>query len=1445
MPPVGAAIVAVGGSIGLTAAASMSIAVQLTVSTALSVASRMMKKKTPAMDSGMRTSRKLTGGINSRTLMLGRYATSGSDICPPMSHTRSGFQTPNAFMTQVIALSDLPVAGIRRLSINGEYVPVDWNDMGDFGYGYVIGGKYYGRAWIKFYDGTQTAADPMLLEYYGSYPDRPWTADMVGHGMAYAIITYQFDTEVWTGEPKAMFELDGVRLYDPRKDSSVGGSGAHRRGNPATWEASNNPIVMVYNIILGIPMRDGFTYGGLADFEDLPLTNWVAAMNRCDETVGGQPRFRAGYEIMVADDDPADAIDTLLMTCLGEVAEIGGYWKVRVGGPGLPVAFFTEKDFLNTQPKEFDPFPPIDSAHNMVSAVFPHPEEQWGPHDAPIYAPADLAAEYGDTERPLELNFKAAPFPGQVQRLMRALLKDDQRHRVHTATIGPYGMHLEPLDTFEFTSQRNGYQDKLFDIKQTTENLRNLCTGLGFREVDPNDYDYDPTEDLPDPVGAGGWSLPDPQQVPGFRVDPYVDLDQDGTARLPGFRASWDADGAVDANSLVIRWRVAGQTQVKTKTVGNPSIIDEVIVTEGIRALVDYEVSARYVVPGRRTNWTGWWPITAPDVALITDKDTTPEFVTVIEGIAADAGVKSGTSLPTSGNPNQLFLLMPEARLYRWDPTLNNGAGGWTTQLYAGIEPGSVDETALANSIAPPKIVTSLPTTKVAEVVLYAGELYTWDGTKYVTGTFTLEDGAVQARHISEGALTIGKFAASLRPVEIMSSLPTTGNTAGRTVMLTTDGKQYRYYNGAWTAAVASADIAGQIAAAQIAALEASKITGTLTNSQIASLAAAKLTGQITSTQITDNAVTTAKVNADAITAAKIAALAVTADAIAANAITAAKIAAGTITANELAANSVTAGKIASLAITTDKLAANAITSEKIDANAVTTAKLAAGAVTADQIAANAIVASKLAITDFTNVVPDSEMMDATAWTMPVGWSRINNGAGSTFTTPGALTYDASSSSTGYSGAAISMRFPVDATKEYYFKYQTFSASPVTNGVWGRVHWFDAAGAELTPYTTIGAETQGTGGRTFETATTPPALAKYAEVRFYVNRARTNGVVQISGLVSRMKASGELIVDGAITTIKLAADAVTAEKIKAGAVTADAILANSITAGKIAAGAVGADQIAARAISASKLVVADFTNLVPDSDVSDPLSWVYTGWTRSPAGANFRGAFWFYRDATPGTNSPSVFSDKFVVEVSKEYFLACQVRGWNASDDLRANLRVHWYDLQDNEITSEYIQSGIRHTSTIITELSGSITVPSGAVYARLSFFIGGGSVGGRTILGGFMARRRNDGSLIVDGAITANKLEAGSVTADAIAAGAIVASKIAAGTIGANHIVANAVTAEKMSVSTLSSISANLGVITAGTIRSGTSGERFVLTQTGLSVYDNAGNLRVRVGQL
>jgi hypothetical protein len=564
---------------------------------------------------GITTSATSTGGVNPCGFILGWSATAGDAVCPMMSHGKVG-KTPNAYLTYVIALGDIPGQVLGRVAVDGAFVNFDPSaDHADYGAG--LGGKYRGYAWVKYYDGSQTAADPGLLKHYSSYPERPWQADMIGTGVPYAICTFRYNRDLYKGLPEMLFECGGIKVYDPRRDSTAGGAGAHRWGNSASYEASANNAVLAYNIHRGITLPGLGLWGGRAEAEDLPVANWFAAMNACDQSLPGvwlgTAQFRAGIEVKV-DSEPAAIVEELLKACNGQIAEVGGAFKIRVGGPGLPVMFIGDDDLIVTKPQDYAPFAQSDQRQNGIDAKYPDPEAVWQTKSAPsLYNPA-WEAEDAD-RRVASLDLPACPFPLQVQRVMAAYIKDERRFRTHGVTLPPDAAVLEPLDVISWTSARNGYDGKLFELSEVVDDPKTLLQRVALRECDPSDYDWSAVTPLPTFVPSAVEVVPGPQTLSSWVVTAIVIEDASATKRRPAIRMSWDASDLDAVSAIQFELRIKNGDTVQsgdTVDVGAGSII----CAEGILPNVAYQSRGKPVALGRATAWTDWVEVISGDVRL-------------------------------------------------------------------------------------------------------------------------------------------------------------------------------------------------------------------------------------------------------------------------------------------------------------------------------------------------------------------------------------------------------------------------------------------------------------------------------------------------------------------------------------------------------------------------------------------------------------------------------------------------------------------------------------------------------------------------------------------------------------------------------------------------------------------------------------------------------------
>lgn len=576
-------------------------------------AATVKKPKPP----GIVTETTMTGSTQPLSFVMGLYATGGSLAAPPLAHGKAG-KTPNAYRQYVITLGAVPGMTLSRLMINGEYVTL--GDVLHPDYGLPIQGRYSGYAWVKYHDGTQTVADPMLLAKYGSDPDRPWTADMVGTGLCYAILTFRFSSTIWTsGEPSWRFELQGIPLYDPRKDTTVGGSGPHRWANRATWEPSNNPLVQAYNIKRGIELPGLGVWGGKFPADDLPLSDWFAAMNVCDQTVARpddatEPRYRTGYEIKVSD-EPADILEELFKASATQIAEVGGLWKPRTGGPGLPVWFMTDSDVMITSPQELDPFPGSDQRFNGVTATCPDPAMLWETQPVPDYTNAAWEAEDGGKRRLANLPLAACPYPLQAQRVIAAYAKDDRRFRRHNFTLPPDAAVLEPLDTIAWTSARNGYVTKHFEIGDMMDDPITILQNVALREVDPTDYVDAPSYGQIAPVIPTARAVIPTQVLAGFDALPGNTLDATGAARRPHVRLIWDGDEQDGVTGIEWETRLTATAQHVSRGSTSNVTAGELQVFDGILGNVSYQARARQIATWP-VEWSSWVTVLTDDVRL-------------------------------------------------------------------------------------------------------------------------------------------------------------------------------------------------------------------------------------------------------------------------------------------------------------------------------------------------------------------------------------------------------------------------------------------------------------------------------------------------------------------------------------------------------------------------------------------------------------------------------------------------------------------------------------------------------------------------------------------------------------------------------------------------------------------------------------------------------------
>ncbi len=562
------------------------------------------------------------GGDVPRSFIMGRTATAGSLVF--VNTWGNDGDTPNAYLTQVIALSDLPVRGLAEVWVNGERATL--GALTDRGY--AVNG-YADSLWIKFYDGTQTTADSFLFTSV-SNGNRWWNPDRIGRGVAYAIVTARVSKNMFSGVPSFKFVLEGLRLYDISRDSTQGGVGPQRFANPSTWGGDGDflPAVQIYNLLRGITYNGQWFYGlqNMAAAR-LPAAAWVAQIEKhragIQESTGWVNTYRSGGEIQV-DAPLTSAVEALLTACQGRISEVGGVYYLHSGAPDAPVIAFTDDDILSTEEQEFTPFLGLADTINGVSANYPSPADGWVTKTAPPLYRTDLEAVDGNRRLMADVDLNFVPYPEQVQRLMKSALEEARRFRRHTIVLPPkFWAYATPGAVFSWTSERNGYIAKLMRIDGVADRA-NLDVMIDITEVDPADYNWSSNTEFKPPVdGQLGVIRPTPQPIIEWYAEPATVKDSTGQDRRPAIRITWDNSDGRLVDVIGIEYEVRLQATLERVTEGRTDQpqVGSMLISQGLLPNESYVVRGRYIPGGDRpVLWSGFIPVITPNV-LLSDAD--------------------------------------------------------------------------------------------------------------------------------------------------------------------------------------------------------------------------------------------------------------------------------------------------------------------------------------------------------------------------------------------------------------------------------------------------------------------------------------------------------------------------------------------------------------------------------------------------------------------------------------------------------------------------------------------------------------------------------------------------------------------------------------------------------------------------------------------------------
>ncbi|WP_421406915.1 hypothetical protein [Agrobacterium tumefaciens] len=554
------------------------------------IVSKMEKsraKKEQAAAGGTKFDREY-GEAVSRKVACGPCAIAGQDCYV------NTWEQSNRNLEQVYVFADFPCDGLSRIFAGGSQLNLTTTDNRRYE---VATGDYAGRMFFTWYDGTQTAADGEMIAH--SNPPGRWTDHHIGVGMCWLKVELIYDQEKLNQFPDFFFEFRGARLYDFRKDSSIGGNGNHRWGDYSTYEYTENPIIMDYNYCRGFSWNGDLFLGMDMPASDLPFDKYVMAANLADEFADYGRRYRCSI-FLDADLDHGDNLDALMLSCGGiRVDGVDGSWPI-IGAEQPIVATFTDDDLVRKEKVRFRRRRSMGDLVNAVSGTYQEPGNMWSPAGYDVQTSTAMV-EIDRRTRDVPLNFPMVFSKGQANQLASIYLNENRYEATAEVVLRPAFRNIKAGD-WVFWDSRNEKRRGVYMVQGRSisaldsDGPRNVAlslqerSGLIYKAVGV----IPPTVPIPNnqPVYLN--------ELQDFAITPVLGIGSDGRS-YPAFRLSWAKIEDVTIRAIDFEYWLKTEPQnVISRTISADKLV--ALLQEGILSLSDYQFRYKFVAD-RPTSW--------------------------------------------------------------------------------------------------------------------------------------------------------------------------------------------------------------------------------------------------------------------------------------------------------------------------------------------------------------------------------------------------------------------------------------------------------------------------------------------------------------------------------------------------------------------------------------------------------------------------------------------------------------------------------------------------------------------------------------------------------------------------------------------------------------------------------------------------------------------------
>ena len=346
-----------------------------------------------------------------------------------------------------------------------------------------------------------------------------WGSNHKLSGVAYLAFKFKWNQDAFNSLPEVKVVLKGKKIYDPRLDSTKGGSGSHREDTTSTWTYSANSALCLLDYLRNsrygkaLPNSsfetnyDSFkTSANLCDTQVTPYSGAVSDINLFETNIvldTEQKLIDNVRELL----NPMRAIFTYTQGKYFLIIENTGSSQLSLNKDNIigGIKIFGEKK---------------NSKYNRVIGTFVNPEKEWQ-EDTVSFPPADdsglpvgdryatLLAEDNGTNLEANFSFQGISNPYQAEELCEIILRRSRNALAVEVMVTSEALNLTIGDLVDLTYTTGGFSSKLFRVYGLSINTDSTVS-LKLIEHQDNFYTWSSKKQAPTIADT---TLPNPNSV--------------------------------------------------------------------------------------------------------------------------------------------------------------------------------------------------------------------------------------------------------------------------------------------------------------------------------------------------------------------------------------------------------------------------------------------------------------------------------------------------------------------------------------------------------------------------------------------------------------------------------------------------------------------------------------------------------------------------------------------------------------------------------------------------------------------------------------------------------------------------------------------------------------------------------------------------------------------